>query len=139
MARLKTYLQVLLVVGAFGYVFWEVHDRAWTPMRVGGAILVAAGVLGWAAARIELGASFAVAARAKDLVTGGVYAKIRNPIYVFSAMAVAGWALLFERPMWLLVLVVLVPVQVWRAGVEARVLEAKFGEAYREYRRKTWF
>lgn len=139
MERLKIYLQVAVVLAGFGYLFWRVHDQAWTPMRVGGAVLVAAGVAGWAAARIEIGASFAVQARAKKLVTGGIYAKIRNPIYVFSAVAAAGLALLAGRPVWLLALAVLVPVQTWRARVEARVLEAKFGEAYREYRRKTWF
>jgi protein-S-isoprenylcysteine O-methyltransferase Ste14 len=30
-------------------------------------------------------------------------------------------------------------VQTIRARREARVLEAAFGEAYREYRKKTWF
>jgi protein-S-isoprenylcysteine O-methyltransferase Ste14 len=29
--------------------------------------------------------------------------------------------------------------QVWRARNEARVLEAKFGDTYRQYRAKTWF
>jgi protein-S-isoprenylcysteine O-methyltransferase Ste14 len=29
--------------------------------------------------------------------------------------------------------------QIWRARREAQVLEAAFGDAYREYRRKTWF
>jgi len=32
-----------------------------------------------------------------------------------------------------------VPLQVWRARNEARVLETKFGDAYRDYRRNTWF
>jgi protein-S-isoprenylcysteine O-methyltransferase Ste14 len=139
MARLKMYLQVLVVLGGFGYLFWRVQDRAWTPVRVVGAAIVAAGVLGWAAARIEIGASFAVQARAKALVTRGIYSKIRNPIYVFSAVAVVGLALLFGQPLWLLLLVVVIPMRGWRARAEARVLEAKFGEAYREYRRKTWF
>jgi protein-S-isoprenylcysteine O-methyltransferase Ste14 len=36
-------------------------------------------------------------------------------------------------------LLLLIPLQVWRARNEARVLEEKFGEEYREYRRRTWF
>jgi protein-S-isoprenylcysteine O-methyltransferase Ste14 len=34
---------------------------------------------------------------------------------------------------------VLIPVQIIRARREAAVLEAKFGDAYREYRKRTWF
>jgi protein-S-isoprenylcysteine O-methyltransferase Ste14 len=36
-------------------------------------------------------------------------------------------------------LVVLVAIQIFRAGREARVLEARFGEEYRAYRKHTWF
>jgi protein-S-isoprenylcysteine O-methyltransferase Ste14 len=39
----------------------------------------------------------------------------------------------------LAVLLVLVPMQIIRARREAAVLEAKFGDAYREYRQRTWF
>jgi len=47
--------------------------------------------------------------------------------------------MILRRPiLWLLVLVIAV-VQIIRARREARVLEAAFGDAYREYRRKTWF
>ena len=40
---------------------------------------------------------------------------------------------------WLLIIFVLVPIQVWRSRVEARVLEEKFGAEYLEYKKKTWF
>ena len=40
--------------------------------------------------------------------------------------------------LWLLVLAIAI-MQALRAGAEAKVLEAAFGDAYREYRRKTWF
>jgi len=36
-------------------------------------------------------------------------------------------------------LLALIPVQVLRARREAAVLEAKFGDAYRKYRKHTWF
>jgi len=39
----------------------------------------------------------------------------------------------------LIVPLALVPVQIVRARREAVVLEAKFGDAYREYRKRTWF
>ena len=51
----------------------------------------------------------------------------------------AGIVIALERPYALLFLLVLIPVQVLRANKEAKVLEAKFGETYREYKAKTWF
>jgi protein-S-isoprenylcysteine O-methyltransferase Ste14 len=50
-----------------------------------------------------------------------------------------GLALIVGRPELLTVLLVLIPVQIIRARREAAVLEAKFGDAYREYRKRTWF
>jgi len=44
-----------------------------------------------------------------------------------------------QRPVLWLLFVVIVIAQGIRARRESRVLEAAFGEAYREYRRKAWF
>ena len=50
-----------------------------------------------------------------------------------------GLVLALHHPgLWLL-FVAIVIMQTIRARREAQVLEAAFGEAYREYRRKTWF
>ncbi len=93
----------------------------------------------WMTARIQLGRSFSIKPKATALVTRGIYSKIRNPIYVFSATWVIGLVLALGKPSWLLLVLVLIPVQIARARKEARVLEANFGEAYRDYRRSTWF
>lgn len=111
---------------------------AMTPLRVFGLILALASLGLWTTARIQLGRSFSIAPKATALVTRGIYSKIRNPIYVFSATWIAGLALALGQPVALLLLP-LIPMQVARARRESRVLEAKFGEEYREYRRKTWF
>lgn len=54
-------------------------------------------------------------------------------------MTVVGVILVLQKPALWIVLVVVVIGQTLRARREARVLEAAFGDAYREYRRKTWF
>ena len=77
--------------------------------------------------------------QARKLVTHGLYSKIRNPIYVFSSMMVLGVLLVVQKPLLFLFLAVLLVVQTWRAHKEALVLEAKFGDGYRQYRRQTWF
>lgn len=43
------------------------------------------------------------------------------------------------RPRLLLIFAVIFPMQIYRGGKEAEVLEAKFGAEYREYKQKTWF
>jgi protein-S-isoprenylcysteine O-methyltransferase Ste14 len=111
----------------------------WDWQRSLGTVVLLAGVCGIAVARYQLGRSFSIRAQAHQLVTEGVYSKIRNPIYVFGTIAVSGFVLVRHRPVgWLLVLAIVI-MQTLRARREARVLEAAFGDAYREYRRKTWF
>lgn len=97
------------------------------------------GIAGAAVARYQLGRSFAIKPEARQLVTHGVYSKIRNPIYVFGCIVIAGFALFTHRSALWLLFVFIVIMQTFRAHREARVLEAAFGDQYREYRRQTWF
>ncbi len=131
---------VAIALGAVLAAWVVVMGReGWTPMRLAGVALLVVGYAGWLAAHLTLGRSFAIQARAQQLVTRGIYSKIRNPIYVFGALLIAGVLLLLQMPWLLLILVVIIPMQVWRARNEARVLEEKFGDDYRAYRAKTWF
>ena len=107
--------------------------------RMVGLLLSLIGLGGVIISRYTLGRSFSIVPKATALVTSGVYSRIRNPIYVFGEIFLIGVALLLERPKLLLIMLVLIPVQVLRARREAAVLEAKFGDSYREYRKRTWF
>jgi protein-S-isoprenylcysteine O-methyltransferase Ste14 len=93
----------------------------------------------FAAARVQLGTSFSVAAKAQHLVTGGVYSKVRNPIYVFGGLLLAALIVYVGRPVLLLAFVVLIPMQIVRARKESQVLEQAFGDEYRAYKARTWF
>ena len=111
----------------------------WDLARSVGLALVVVGAGLLFTARLQLGNSFAVSAQARELVTRGLYSKIRNPIYVFSGLMVLGFAIALKKPYLFALLALLLVVQILRARKEARVLEAKFGEQYREYRKRTWF
>src|ERR1700745_1105858 len=135
----KHIVLTLLVGGGVLGLLWEHPPDAWTPLRMIGMASILVGFVLWTIARFQLGTSFAVKAEARQLVTGGLYSKIRNPIYVFGSMVIAGGILVFARPVWLLVFLLLIPLQLWRATKESAVLEAAFGDEYRRYRAGTWF
>jgi protein-S-isoprenylcysteine O-methyltransferase Ste14 len=132
-----TVIQMVVICVLLWFIF--TLPGRWDGRRSLGTALLIAGVAGIALARYQLGRSFAINAEARHLVTHGIYSKIRNPIYLFGTVLIAGLVLLIHRPMlWLMVPAVII-MQTLRAHREARVLEAAFGDAYREYRRKTWF
>jgi len=90
-------------------------------------------------ARMQLGKSFSVTPKAKDLVTHGLYSRIQNPMYLFLDVAICGIALAVHHWWVLLLLVVLVPLQIRNSRKECDLLHAKFGERFEIYRRATWF
>jgi protein-S-isoprenylcysteine O-methyltransferase Ste14 len=129
---------VIVAVVAVGFGLRAVTEP-WTLWHTIGLSLAAPSLVLLALARIQLGRAFSVQARATTLVTTGLYSRIRNPIYVFGALTVAGGVIWTGRLKLLLVLVVLIPLQIVRARRESQVLEEKFGTEYAEYKRRTWF
>ena len=111
----------------------------WNAARWTGLIIAIPAAIMLFVARIQLGNSFAVTPQARELVTHGIYSKIRNPIYVFSAILVLGFLISLQIRYPFAFLIILLPIQIVRAHQEAKVLEQKFGDAYREYRKSTWF
>lgn len=110
------------------------------PVQSVGLALGMIGLAGVIVARYTLGRSFSVTPQARALVTTGIYSRIRNPIYISAEILLIGIAImLWKLFLLLLALVVIIPMQIWRARREARVLEGKFGDEYRDYRRQTWF
>ena len=104
-----------------------------------GLCLSAAAAPWWFVARWQLGASFSVGPKARQLVTRGLYSKLRHPVYVFGSLAwlgallaLLGWSALI---IWLVVIVI----EFGRARREERVLAEAFGSEYEAYRSRTWF
>ncbi len=132
---------VTLAVAIIGLSLIGMHAAhlPWTPWRIAGIAIAAPAFLLFVAARLELGSAFSVQAKATTLVTTGVYSRIRNPIYFFGAILVLGFIIWMGRPWWLLIFVIMIPLQVVRSRKEERVLTEKFGAAYLDYKQKTWF
>jgi protein-S-isoprenylcysteine O-methyltransferase Ste14 len=130
---------VPVVVLLLYFFFPGVRGRPWTALRVAGVVLAAAGYVLFIIARLQLGKSFSVSPQAKELVTHGLYSRIRNPIYIFVGVMWLG--LIVALPLiWLLApFTLLVVLQVVRVRREAIVLQNRFGQAYLDYRKQTWF
>jgi protein-S-isoprenylcysteine O-methyltransferase Ste14 len=72
-----------------------------------------------------------------ELVTDGLYARIRNPSYLGLVVNAVGFALVFRSaPGVVVALLNLVPLHA-RMDAEERLLEETFGERYRAYRART--
>lgn len=129
---------VLFVAAALVFA-WNQRGLPWTAPRIIGLAIAIPSFLLFCLARMQLGKAFSLEAKASTLVTTGLYSRIRNPIYLFGAFTIVGIIIWTGRPWLFLVFAVLIPLQVYRARKEAQVMEETFGEAYREYKKKTWF
>lgn len=137
---MKLNIATLAIILVFAVLFiLKASSMPWTTARIIGMSIAVPAVLLLILARIQLGAAFSVQAKASTLVTSGLYARIRNPIYVFSALFIAGLIIWTGRPWLLLIFAILIPMQILRSRKEAKVLEQKFGPAYAAYKQKTWF
>jgi protein-S-isoprenylcysteine O-methyltransferase Ste14 len=134
----RVWLPLVLVIAVMIWLF-RIDRGPESAAQWIGLGIAAIGLLGIFVSRYTLGRSFSVRAKATALVTTGIYSRIRNPIYVSGVIFLIGIAVMLSRPALLLLLLIIIPMQLWRVRREARVLEAKFGDEYREYRKRTWF
>jgi protein-S-isoprenylcysteine O-methyltransferase Ste14 len=109
------------------------------PLWYAGLLLTAVSLPLWVVARRQLGAAFAARPLARQLVTHGLYTRIRHPIYVFGSLAYFGGLLALQVWPVLLGWMALTPIEVVRARREERVLAEAFGTDYAAYRSRTWF
>lgn len=73
------------------------------------------------------------------LVTGGLFSKLRHPMYTGFIFWILGWGTYQRAGVSLLVGVLgIASILYWRR-LEDAALENRYGERYREYRKETWF
>ena len=110
------------------------------PADVAGGLLVVLGLVAVVACFVrfvtEGRGTPAPVAPTEELVVGGLYRFVRNPMYVAVASVIAGQALLFRSAgvaLWLAVF--LAAVVAFVKGYEEPRLAEQFGESYERYRR----
>ena len=121
-------------LGLFGFALARPRTAAW----IAGVLLAAVGFPLWVIARRQLGAAFSVRARASELVTHGLYARVRHQIYLFGCLAYFGSLLALQNWLFLGLWLALTPIELLRIRREEAALEQRFGDDYRRYRSATW-
>lgn len=104
-----------------------------------GLCLSAVAVPFWFLARWQLGGAFSVRPAARQLVTWGLYSKLRHPVYVFGSVAWFGALLALLGWSAVVIWVIVVLIEIVRARREERILAETFGAEYAAYRSTTWF
>jgi protein-S-isoprenylcysteine O-methyltransferase Ste14 len=126
--------------------WWMTHWQEGAPyplaVRAVGVILIAAGAIGviWAHLRFATegtGIPFPSEPSSRQVIVGGPYRYVRNPIYVAAVIAIAGQALLLSRPVLLIwgaaFLVLAASFVHW---FEEPTLARRFGAQYDAYRKR---
>jgi protein-S-isoprenylcysteine O-methyltransferase Ste14 len=109
-------------------------------LAVLGALLIAAGtavlLYAFASFVVEGRGTPAPVAPTEQLVVGGLYRYVRNPMYVAVGATIVGQALLLGRPVLLAYAAVFwAVVAAFVRGYEEPTLSARYGEEYAAYRR----
>ncbi len=152
-SRARQELASMLAIGSCALVWVaSVAEAAWwgwpdgrgaLPALTGwpGALILALGVGLRAVAFLHLGRFYDPAVTLHDdhqLITTGLYRYARHPLYAGSLYLFLGFPLAFSSAAGLALFFVLpVPVFAWRIRVEERALAERFGDAWRDYARRT--
>jgi protein-S-isoprenylcysteine O-methyltransferase Ste14 len=129
-------LFLVVWVGDSFFLHWSTFLKHWVPESV------RMGLLGLALlfALILLGTGHGVMTgkeRPNHVVDTGPFRYVRHPIYLAALLGYVGTAI---SSLSLFSFALLIPVFIFYgyiAGYEEKLLEGKFGDAYREYERKT--
>jgi protein-S-isoprenylcysteine O-methyltransferase Ste14 len=73
------------------------------------------------------------------LVTAGLFAKLRHPMYTGFILWILGWAIFHGAVISLVAGIVGIGNILYWRGLEDRDMEELYGEIYKEYRQRTWF
>jgi protein-S-isoprenylcysteine O-methyltransferase Ste14 len=124
----------------FAYLGSKNFGFGYDELVYAGLSVGAVGVILWILAMLTLGPSLAVLPGTDRLVTRGVYRYLRHPVYVGIVLTLSGLFLACGSRICLAyVLVVVIPLNIFRARIEEQVLREQLGESYQHYRDTTFF
>lgn len=120
-------------------VFTFIRYFHFTVLCIASFILALAGCAMWLYGVISLGEAFSTKIETKQLVTDGIYAKIRHPIYIAITLVLIGLGGMVQNWNFFYIIGVIVILLIIRAYMEEKKLAAAFGQEYQDYKKQTWF
>ena len=124
----------------FAYLGSKNFGFGYDELVYAGLSVGAVGVILWILAMLTLGPSLAVLPGTDRLVTRGVYRYLRHPVYVGIVLTLSGLFLACGSTICLAyVLVVVIPLNIFRARTEEQGLRKQIGESYQHYHDTTFF
>ena len=114
----------------------------WTPswVAVVGALMVVAGTTNNVVCQVTMGRSYSATLLTREghqLITRGMYAYVRHPIYLGVICVTTGIALFTTSLLGLIVLWGVIPFILRRIRLEEQMLLDEFGAEYEAYRART--
>ncbi len=139
--KIKLILPIIYFVATITvfYLIGITNNFDFSGIQTAGIMISVVSFILWIVSRIQLANSFSVAPKATELVSSGIYSKIRHPVYVFSFLAVLGIFLFLQNWILFLLLIPLIILQIFRIRKEDKILVKEFGDTYTQYQRNTWF
>jgi protein-S-isoprenylcysteine O-methyltransferase Ste14 len=157
LAYLFITLEMLFMVTPFALYYYSVYSpllagpfslpaTAWLPAfflphlsteilpSIGGLIFML-GLVGFILSAFQL---YYAKFRRRGVVQKGFYKRIRHPQYLFLALAGLGLLIVWPRFSMLIVYINMLWFYYFLARSEERRMEARYGESYREQKRRTW-
>jgi protein-S-isoprenylcysteine O-methyltransferase Ste14 len=128
-------------VDAF-YFHWTPQGLAIRELRWAGIPLITIGLAARILARRALGRHYSVRVETSEshqLITQGIYGKLRHPAYfgslnLFIGIPLSSWSILGLG----IALIGGIPAILYRTRIEEEVLSERFGQEYSEYAKGTW-
>lgn len=131
---------IALSVTALDFVIIQKLAYPIDGINVMGAILIVVGVAVRRRAKRDLGKYYSYQLRILEnhkLVKQGIYRSIRHPAYTGDIVANIGIALLFRSIYGFLVMLLLIPLFLYRIRIEEDMLTARLGKEYIDYKKTT--
>lgn len=117
------------------------HGRlSFNAVGIAGVALFLAGLAFYGVARWTLGKFFSEAIRVlpeHKLITSGIYSRVRHPIYLGEILIFLAVPMILGSPYGFAIMLVLIPMLLYRIRIEEKILVSKFGQEHLEYAHKT--
>lgn len=131
---------VPLALTLFSIYFWfKSYQLDWVYFT--GLAINILGLLVWWSAKVTLAENWDAGygqPKMKKLVTWGIYAKIRHPLYWGINITLMGLCLIHLNLFLIIPSILIVVYFFWRMKVETKFLIKTLGKKYLDYKKKTW-